>query len=56
MRWSRISPGGGGRRRRCPGTKKVLGWSGFPFRRYRATNKRGRERERERERDAEKHQ
>ena len=42
VRWSRISPEGGGK-------KWVLGWSGFPFRCYKATNERERERERERE-------
>ena len=33
----------------CLGTKRVLEWSGFPFRFHRATNERERERERERE-------
>ena len=33
------------RRRRCPGMKRVLGWSKITFRCHDATNARGRERE-----------
>ena len=47
MRRSRIR---GGRRRRCPRMKKVLGRSGFLFRCHKVTN------EREREKHAENHQ
>ena len=44
VRWSRIR---GGRRRRCPRTKRVPGRSKFWFRCHRAINERERERERE---------
>ena len=47
MRWSEVK--GGRRRKRCPKTKRVPGWSRFAFRCHKATNERKRERERERE-------
>ena len=41
----------GVRRRRCPITKRVMGWSGFSFRRHKATNRK-KEREKETPRKA----
>ena len=48
MRWSRIR---GGRRRRCPGMKKVPRQSGFAFRCHRASSRK-KEREKETHRKA----